>query len=130
MKAPDLDPRLEERLADAERRFAGVEEALSSPEVLSSPDKLRDLGQERAYLEPIVQTGRELRGVLIEFEGAIELVEESDDPEMKDMLYSVYVHTLSGRHWAADCVDRTLCESVARLLALRYHAPIDGLPDE
>jgi peptide chain release factor 1 len=83
MKAPSLDPRLEERLADAERRFAGVEEALSSPDVLSNPDKLRELGQERAYLEPIVQTGRELTGARTELEGALELAEESDDPEMR-----------------------------------------------
>jgi peptide chain release factor 1 len=83
MKAPTLDPRLDERLADAERRFAGVEEALSSPEVLSSPDKLRDLGQERAHLEPIVLAGRELRGVLEELEGALEIVEETEDPEMR-----------------------------------------------
>jgi len=83
MKAPTLDPRLEERLDDAERRLAGVEEALSSPEVLSSPDKLRDLGQERAHLEPIVSTGRELKAVLNELEGALELMDEADDPEMR-----------------------------------------------
>jgi peptide chain release factor 1 len=85
MKAPTLDPRLDERLADAERRFEGVEEALSSPEVLASPDKLRDLGQERAHLEPIVRAGRELRGVLEELEGALEIVEETEDPEMRTL---------------------------------------------
>jgi peptide chain release factor 1 len=83
MKAPTLDPRLEERLADAERRFAGVEEALSSPDVLSNPDKLRQLGQERSHLEPIVQAGRELREALTELEGALEIVEEADDPDMR-----------------------------------------------
>ena len=66
MKAPTLDPRLDARLADAERRLAGVEEALASPEVLSSPDKLRELGKERAHLDPIVTTGRALRGALEE----------------------------------------------------------------
>lgn len=85
MKAPTLDPRLEERLADAERRFAGVEEALSSPDVLSIPDKLRQLGQERAHLDPIVQAGRELRGLLTELEGALELMEEADDAEMREL---------------------------------------------
>jgi peptide chain release factor 1 len=83
MKAPILDPRMDERLADAERRFAGVEEALASPEVISSPDKLRELGQQRAHLEPVVTAGRELRAVVGEYEGALELVHESDDPEMK-----------------------------------------------
>ena len=85
MNAPTLDPRLDERLADAERRFAGVEEALSSPDVLSSPDKLRQLGQERAHLDPIAQAGRELRSVLTELEGALELMEEADDAEMREL---------------------------------------------
>ncbi|MCH1572157.1 MAG: PCRF domain-containing protein, partial [Longimicrobiales bacterium] len=82
MKVPTLDPRLDDRLSEAERRFEGVEEALASPEVLSSPDKLRQLGQERAWLDPIVRSGRELRSALEECAGAIELVESSDDPEM------------------------------------------------
>jgi peptide chain release factor 1 len=82
MKAPTLDPRLDERLAEAERRFTGVEEALASPEVLASPDKLRVYGQERAHLEPIVRTGRALRTAMEEHAGALELIVESDDPEM------------------------------------------------
>ncbi len=85
MKAPELDPRLEERLADAERRFAGVEEALSSPEVLSDPVQLRELGQERAHLEPIVRTGRELRAALDELEGALEIASETEDPAMRGL---------------------------------------------
>ena len=83
MKAPILDPRLDERLSDAERRFAGVEEALVSPEVLSNPDKIRVLGQERSQLEPVVTAGRELRSLIEEHAGALEIVGESDDPEMK-----------------------------------------------
>jgi peptide chain release factor 1 len=83
MKDVGVDPRLEERLAEAERRFAGVEEALSSPEVLSNPDQLRELGQERAHLEPIVHAGRELHTVLEELSGALEIVEEAEDPEMR-----------------------------------------------
>ena len=82
MKASELDPRLAERLEDAERRFAGVEEALASPEVLTNPQKLRELGQERAHLEPIVTAGRELKGAVTEHAGAVELA-ESDDPDMR-----------------------------------------------
>jgi peptide chain release factor 1 len=85
MKAPNLDPRLADRLADAERRFAGVEEALASPEVLTSPDKLRHLGQERAHLEPVVTAGRALRSALEEHAGAVELAEASDDVEMREL---------------------------------------------
>ena len=78
-----LDPRIDGRLAEAELRFAGVDESLANPEVLSNPDRLRELGRERSRLEPIVVTGRELRAAMIEHQGALELIEEADDPEMK-----------------------------------------------
>jgi peptide chain release factor 1 len=82
MKPATLDPKLDQRLADAERRFAEVNESLASPEVLSSPERLRALGQERAHLEPIVAAGARLRAALAELRGALELQEESDDPDM------------------------------------------------
>ncbi len=85
MKVPTLDPRIDDRLSEAERRFKGVEEALASPEVLSSPDQLRQLGQERSWLDPVVRTGRELRDALEECAGAIELIELSDDREMTEL---------------------------------------------
>jgi len=81
MKPHLLDPRLEERLTEAERRFAEVDAALASPEVLSNPERLRTLGQDRAHLEPIVEAGRDLRQALEERAGAAELA-DSDDPEM------------------------------------------------
>ena len=87
MKVSILDPKLDERLADADRRFAGIEEALASPEVIASPDKLRELGRERSHLEPIVSVGGELRSTLKEHEGALELIEESDDPEMSALAH-------------------------------------------
>jgi len=96
MKAATLDPRLDERLADAERRFAGIEEALASPEVLSSPDKLRELGRERSRLDPIVRAGTELRGLLVELSGALEMIDEAEDPEMK-ALAEDEAEDLSGR---------------------------------
>ncbi len=81
MKPDALDPRLEERLREAESRFAEVDAGLASPEVLSNPDSLRKLGQERAHLEPVVEAGRELRSLVEERAGARELA-ESDDEEM------------------------------------------------
>lgn len=81
MKPDALDPRLEERLREAESRFSEVDAALASPEVLSNLDSLKKLGQERSHLEPIVEAGRELRSLLEERAGARELA-ESDDEEM------------------------------------------------
>jgi peptide chain release factor 1 len=96
MKRSALDPKLDERLTEAERRFAEVDEALASPAVLSSPDKLREFGQERAHLEPIVTSGHDLRTALTEHGGALELLEESDDAEMK-ALAEEEVHSLEER---------------------------------
>jgi peptide chain release factor 1 len=83
MRHPTLDPKLDERLGEAERRFDEVNEALATQAVLSSPEKLRDLGQERAHLEPIVSAGRELRAVLTQHRDAEELLRDADDADMK-----------------------------------------------
>jgi peptide chain release factor 1 len=85
MKANTLDPRMGERLDDAEARFAAIDQELASPEVFDRPDRLRELGQARSHLEPIVTTGRELRGAIEEHRGAVELMNEADDPEMRSL---------------------------------------------
>jgi len=59
-----------------------VDRSLSDPAVLADPSQLRDLGQERARLQPVVETGRELLGAAEEQAGALELL-QSDDPEMR-----------------------------------------------
>ncbi|MCA1791516.1 MAG: peptide chain release factor 1 [Thioalkalivibrio sp.] len=82
MRPDALDPRLAERLREAELRFAEVDAALASPEVLSKLDQLKKLGQERAYLEPIVEAGRELEELFEERRGAAELLSETDDQDM------------------------------------------------
>lgn len=82
MRPDALDPRLEERLRDAEHRFVEVDAQLASPEVTSDPEQLRTLGQERAHLEPVVAAGRELRALIEERRGAAELLAETDDDEM------------------------------------------------
>jgi peptide chain release factor 1 len=83
MKSPTLDPKLDERLSEAERRFAEVNDALASREVLSSPEKLRAYGQERSHLEPVVTSGRDLREALDQHRGALEVLEGSDDPDLR-----------------------------------------------
>jgi peptide chain release factor 1 len=85
MKPEALDPRLADRLREAESRFVEVEAALASPDVLAAPDRLRQLGQERAHLEPVVEVGRELHALLDERRGAAELAAGQDDPELVAM---------------------------------------------
>jgi peptide chain release factor 1 len=83
MKNSIVDPRLLQRLAEAEARLTEVDVALSDPAVSGNPDQLRVLGRERAELEPKVRTGQELRRLQEEYEGALELAQDSDDPEMQ-----------------------------------------------
>ena len=83
MKPPILDPRLQERLSEAERRFEALDAELISPEVLRSPERLRKLGRERSRLEEIVGIGRELRQATHELEGAVELLKDSTDEELQ-----------------------------------------------
>ncbi len=83
MKGLSLDPRIDQRLREAEQRFSELDQALTTPEVLSDPERLRTLGRERAQLEPVVRAGRELRAALEEREGVAELADEAEDEEMK-----------------------------------------------
>ena len=85
MRSPTLDPRLDQRLGEAETRFAELDQVLSDPAVLSKPDQLRALGQERAQLEPVVAAGAQLRSALEQYQGAVVLLGETDDPEMRAM---------------------------------------------
>jgi peptide chain release factor 1 len=85
MTTPSLDPRLVARLREAEQRFAELDRSLASPEVLASPGRLRDLGQERAHLEPLVDSGRALLTALREHDEAVALAADADDPEMRGL---------------------------------------------
>jgi len=78
-----LDDRIHRGLAEAEERFQAIDVRLTDPDVARDPDRLRKLGQERSDLEPVVETGRELRKLLDELDGAREMAEESDDPDMR-----------------------------------------------
>lgn len=78
-----LDPRMRQRILDAEDRLAEVDRSLSDPAVLSDPNQLKELGQERSRLDPVVRTGKALLGAIEEHAGAKELLQESDDPEMR-----------------------------------------------
>ncbi len=85
MTDPLVDPRLQQRLAEAEERLAEVDETLSDPTVAGDPDRLRTLGQERAELEPVAEAGRELERLSRELESARALARDSEDPEMREL---------------------------------------------
>jgi peptide chain release factor 1 len=79
-----VDPRLLVRLEDAELRFREVDQRLTDPAVLSDPDKLRELGRERAHLETVARLGLELREALSGASEARDLL-DADDPDMREL---------------------------------------------
>ena len=79
------DPRLLERLREAQQRFQSVNESLASPDVVQDLDRLKVLGQERAELEPVVRAADELLGLMEEYEGAVEVLKEASDQDFRDM---------------------------------------------
>ena len=73
-----------EALEQAEKRFAELTGQLSDPAVLSDPAKLRDLGKERAQLEPVVQAIGEFRKLEAQIADD-EAAESSGDPELAEL---------------------------------------------
>jgi peptide chain release factor 1 len=69
-------------LADLERRYEELERLMAEPEVTSDHLRLQEVGRERAELENVVTTYRELR----ETDAAIEETEAlASDPEMAEL---------------------------------------------
>jgi peptide chain release factor 1 len=60
-----------------------VEAQLSDPSVLRDPDRLRELGQERAALEDVAAAAARVDALATELEGARQLARGADDPEMR-----------------------------------------------
>ncbi len=75
-----------EKTAAVVKRYDELNHLLSSPEVLSDPDKLRVYGQEQAELSPIVAAYKQYLAIERELEDTRELVAEESDPEMVAMI--------------------------------------------
>ncbi len=72
-----------EKLEVLERRFEDIERELM--QVGDDYKRAASLAKERAELEPIVQKAREYRKALQELEEARALLEEEEDPEMREL---------------------------------------------
>jgi peptide chain release factor 1 len=69
-------------LQQCEHRIDEIDRSLMDPKTLSDPAKFRELTKERAHLEPMVNTWKELEQIRQELEDAKEML---SDPEMKEM---------------------------------------------
>jgi peptide chain release factor 1 len=72
------------RLAEIDRRFRELDHLLADPEIATDPDKLIELGRERAELEEVVSAYGEFRDVEQQIEES-ELLAGDSDPEMAAM---------------------------------------------
>jgi peptide chain release factor 1 len=71
-----------------ESRFAELERLMSSPEVASSPGKMRDIAREHKSLETTIASARRYRSVLERLEEARGLAAEADDADMRELAES------------------------------------------
>jgi peptide chain release factor 1 len=74
-----------EKLAGIEARYDELNTLLSNPAVTSDYTKLRDYGQERAELQPIVEKFREYKAALKELEDARSLTADTTDDDLLAM---------------------------------------------
>ncbi len=75
---------LRDRLAQIEQRYEEIGRLMSDPTIVSDRNRMRDLGRERAQLEPVISTIALVRQAETAREGARDLV-DSDDAEMREL---------------------------------------------
>jgi len=73
---------MESRLAEIEERYLAVEAEMSSPEVGSDPNRLRELGKTFSELREIVEPYREYRSAVSQADEARGMAKSESDEEM------------------------------------------------
>lgn len=73
------------KLKEIEERFVKLEERLSDSEIFNDQELMRKLLKEQKNLSPLIEAYRLYLRAENDFEGARELLNESHDPEMKEM---------------------------------------------
>jgi peptide chain release factor 1 len=79
-----LTPGLSRRLAKVEERYDELTRLAADPETTASHDRIREVGQELAQLQPVVDTVRGLRLADARLEESRGLV-DSDDADLRDI---------------------------------------------
>jgi peptide chain release factor 1 len=74
-----------EQLENIEKRYEEISEQMSRPEVATNPSMIRDLSTEQRGLEDLVRSYRAYRDVSRNLSEAREILEDSDDEELKEM---------------------------------------------
>ena len=115
-----------ERLNEVEKRFEAIESDLLDPAVMSDIEKYTALLKERANLEPVGEKFREYKMPEAKAEGAREILETEDDPEMREMADNILGEELAYlRHQAKDA--QQVLQIVHHVLLLDSCGYIDSL---
>ena len=75
---------MRDKLESIIERYNGLEKQMTDQDVLSNPDKLKELAKEYKQLDPVVITGKEYIKTLDQIIDCEEIV-ESDDAELKEL---------------------------------------------
>ena len=75
---------MKNKLESIINRYNTIEKLMADQEVLSNPEKLKEIAKEHKQLEPIVITGKEYIKVLDQIVDS-ELIIEEDEPELKEL---------------------------------------------
>jgi peptide chain release factor 1 len=76
---------LSEKLDQLDIRYQEMTQELSTPDVVNDSARFQKLAKQHAELEDIVDKHREFKQIEKDLAGAHQMVQESDDPEMKHM---------------------------------------------
>ena len=87
-----------DRLAELEKKYEALGELLGSQEVIGDPKKYREHAKAFADLEKVVTLYRLYRGLDTELREAREMVNSSEEEELRDALRSVTSYLGRGQH--------------------------------
>jgi peptide chain release factor 1 len=79
--------RLIEKLKEIEETYHQLGQQLSSPEVLSNSNKLREISKKRAALEETIEVFNQWKQYTADLKDSQELIKNESDLEMKDFLF-------------------------------------------
>jgi peptide chain release factor 1 len=75
-----------EKLAGIEARYAELNNLMADPAVIADYNRLREVGQERNNLQPMVEAYQEYRGALQHLDQAKSMIASETDPDMAAMV--------------------------------------------
>ncbi len=90
------------KLAEIEKKYVGLEESLSNPDILSDMNRYTAIMKEYKSLEDVVEKYREYKSAEQSFKEAEELLSSSDDAEMKELAQEEYADSKAAMERITD----------------------------